>query len=107
MRTVRPLAYGKRAIAVGARFEMNDLGKLNPDISDKGYRANISYIDQNADGTLGWAIGYARMQSTTAEERFKAWGYPELTDGTTTPFCLGASTTCIKRPRREYESKNR
>src|SRR3546814_3992462 len=30
---------------------MNDLGKLNPDISDKGYRANISYIDQNADGT--------------------------------------------------------
>ncbi len=85
MRTVRPLAYGKRAIAVGARFEMNDLGKLNPDISDKGYRANISYIDQNADGTLGWAIGYARMQSPTAEERFNAWGYPELTDGTTPP----------------------
>ncbi len=76
MKTVRPLAYGKRAIAAGARFEINDLGKLNPDISDKGYRANISYIDQNADGTLGWAFGYARMQSPTAEERFNAWGYP-------------------------------
>lgn len=76
MKTVRPLAYGKRAIAVGARFEINDLGKLNPDISNKGYRANISYIDQNADGTLGWALGYARMVSPTAEERFNAWGYP-------------------------------
>lgn len=76
MKTVRPLAYGKRALAVGARFEMNDLGKLNPDISDKGYRANISYIDQNADGTIGWAFGYARMQSPTQEERFNAWGYP-------------------------------
>ncbi len=76
MKTVRPLAFGKRAIAVGARFEINDLGKLNPDISNKGYRANISYIDQNADGTIGWALGYARMQSPTAEERFNAWGYP-------------------------------
>lgn len=81
MKTVRPLAYGKRAIAVGARFEINDLGKLNPDISNKGYRANISYIDQNADGTIGWAFGYARMQSPTAEERFNAWGYPDYSDG--------------------------
>lgn len=77
MKSVRPLAFGKRAIAVGARFEINDLGKLNPDISNKGYRANISYIDQNADGTIGWAFGYARMQSPTAEERFNAWGYPD------------------------------
>ncbi len=96
MRTVRPLAYGKRAIAVGARFEVNDLGKLNPDISNKGYRANISYIDQNADGTLGWAIGHARMQSPTAEERFNAWGYPEVTDGTNTAFLIGGAKPYVK-----------
>src|SRR5690606_6715345 len=96
MRTVRPLAYGKRAIAVGARFEINDLGELNPDISDKGYRANISYIDQNADGTLGWAIGYARMQSPTAEERFNAWGYPEVSDGTNTAFLIGGAKPYVK-----------
>lgn len=82
MKSVRPLAHGKRTIALGARFEMNDLGKLNPDISDKGYRANISYIDQNADGTIGWAFGYARMQSPTQEERFQAWGYPDGPAGT-------------------------
>lgn len=96
MRTVRPLAYGKRTIAAGARFEINDLGKLNPDISNKGYRANISYIDQNADGTLGWAIGYARMQSPTAEERFNAWGYPEATDGTNTAFIIGGAKPYVK-----------
>ena len=96
MRTVRPLAYGKRTIAAGARFEVNDLGKLNPDISNKGYRANISYIDQNADGTLGWAIGYARMQSPTAEERFNAWGYPEATNGTDTAFIIGGAKPYVK-----------
>ncbi|WP_369027046.1 TonB-dependent receptor [Qipengyuania sp. RANM35] len=78
MQTVRPLSYAKRQLVIGVRGELNDLGKLNPDISDKGYRANFSYVDQNADGTLGWAIGYARMQSPTQEERWNAWGYPNL-----------------------------
>ena len=78
MKTIRPLAYGLRQISVGVRGELNDLGSLNPDISDKGYRANISYVDQNEDGTLGWAFGYARMQSPTQEERWNAWGYPNI-----------------------------
>src|SRR3546814_17483216 len=96
MRTVRPLAYGRRAIAAGARFEINDLGELNPAISNQGYRANISYIDQNADGTPGRAIGYARMPSRTAEERFNAWGYPELTDGTNTDFLNGGAKPYVQ-----------
>lgn len=78
MRTVRPLQYGRTQLVVGVRGEMNDLGKLNPDISDKGYRANISYVGQNEAGTLGWAFGYARMQSPTQEERWNAWGYPNV-----------------------------
>jgi iron complex outermembrane receptor protein len=82
MKTVRPIAYGKRQIVVGARAELNDLGRLNPDISNKGYRANVFYVDQNEDGTLGWAIGYARMQSPTQEERWNAWGYPDLNSTT-------------------------
>ncbi|MBX9897855.1 MAG: TonB-dependent receptor [Qipengyuania sp.] len=78
MRTVRPLSYSGTRLVVGIRGELNDLGKLNPDISNKGYRANISYVGQNADGTLGWALGYARMQSPTQEERWNAWGYPNV-----------------------------
>jgi iron complex outermembrane receptor protein len=81
MQTVRPLAHGDRTVAIGIRGEINDLGELNPDISNKGYRANVSYIDQNADGTIGWAFGYARMVSPTAEERWQAWGYPGHSDG--------------------------
>jgi len=82
MKTIRPLAYGKRQIVLGARAEVNDLGKLNPDISNKGYRANFFYVDQNKDGTVGWAIGYARMQSPTQEKRWNAWGYPDLNSTT-------------------------
>ncbi len=36
MKTARPLSYKGRTIAVGVRGEVNDLGKLNPDISNKG-----------------------------------------------------------------------
>lgn len=82
MKTIRPLAYGKQQVVVGVRGELNDLGKLNPDISNKGYRANIFYVDQNADETVGWAFGYARMQSPTQEERWNAWGYPDLNSTT-------------------------
>lgn len=78
MQTVRPLAYGRNQFVVGIRGELNDLGELNPDISNKGYRANISYVGQNDAGTIGWALGYARMQSPTQEERWNAWGYPNL-----------------------------
>ena len=81
MKTIRPIAYGRRAFQIGLRGEINDLGELNPDIDNKGYRANFSYVDQNDDGTLGWALGFARMVSPTAEERWQAWGYPTHSDG--------------------------
>lgn len=94
MKTARPLSYNDRTIAVGLRGEVNDLGKLNPDISNKGYRANISYIDQNDDGTIGWAIGYARMVSPTAEERWQAWGYP--TTGANNDYVIGGAKPYVK-----------
>ena len=90
MKTVRPLAYGKQQVVVGVRGELNDLGRLNPDISNKGYRANFFYVDQNDDETVGWAIGYARMQSPTQEERWQAWGYPTVSDTNSTKVIGGA-----------------
>ena len=93
MHTVRPLAHGKRTFVVGLRGEVNDLGKINPDISNKGYRANASYIDQNAAGTIGWAIGLAKMSSPTAEERYQAWGYPTTGAG---EFVLGGLKPYVK-----------
>jgi len=81
LRTVRPLAYGRQALAVNYRHEWNDIGALNSGTTDKGDRYTISYIDQFLDGTLGVALGYAHMSSPYQSERFNSWGYPNYTDG--------------------------
>lgn len=81
LRTVRPLAYGRQAIAMNYRHEWNELGALNSGTTDNGDRYTISYIDQFLDGTLGVALGYAHMSSPYQSERFNAWGYPNYADG--------------------------
>lgn len=62
LRTIRPLDFNDTTINVSARYVLNDSGSLNPDFADDGYRFFASYIDQNADGTVGWSIG-ATVQS--------------------------------------------
>ncbi len=75
LRTVRPLEFGKQALAVNIRGEVNDLGKLNDDVRNYGGRASISYIDQFANGTLGIALGYARLDQPSGNQHFKAYNY--------------------------------
>ncbi len=72
MQTVRPLDFSKRTIAVNARKEKNSLGlESNGD----GKRYSLSYIDQFADRTIGVALGFARLDSTSgARTRFESWG---------------------------------
>jgi iron complex outermembrane receptor protein len=81
MRTVRPLTYGKRALAIGARYEWNDIGALNAGTKAHGNRLSISYIDQFMDGKLGLALGYAHMESPYQAERWNSWGYPTDASG--------------------------
>jgi iron complex outermembrane receptor protein len=57
LRTIRPLDSTRRQITVSATYTLNDNGSLNPDFADDGYRFFGSYIDQNADGTIGWSLG--------------------------------------------------
>ena len=71
LRTVRPLAFGERAVALNARGDMNRLG----DSDEWGSRFSASYIDQFADNTVGVAIGYARMDNPTQGRQFESWGY--------------------------------
>ncbi|MDE2437001.1 MAG: TonB-dependent receptor, partial [Sphingomonadales bacterium] len=75
LRTIRPLAYGKRAIAMNVRGQMDEGGGRNHDFSKWGGRGSISYIDQNADGTLGWAIGYAYLDAASHTNHTKNWFY--------------------------------
>ena len=62
LRTVRPLDFDGRQISVSGTYVYNDSGSRNPDFPDDGYRFFGSYIDQNADGTVGWSLG-ATIQS--------------------------------------------
>lgn len=75
LRTVRPLAFGKRAIALNIRGEKTEGSKLNDDVRNWGGRASVSYIDQFANDTLGIAIGYAHLDSPSQNKHFKAYGY--------------------------------
>lgn len=75
MRTVRPLAYGKRAIAMNIRGELTSGKRLNSDVRNWGGRASVSYIDQNKDGTLGWAFGYAHLDAPSQNRHYKAYNY--------------------------------
>ncbi|WP_416173323.1 TonB-dependent receptor [Brevundimonas sp.] len=78
LRTIRPLEYGRQAIALNARYEWNDYGALNSGTEDTGQRFSISYIDQFMDDTLGVVLGYAHMSTPYQAERFNAWGYPDF-----------------------------
>ncbi|PZO03432.1 MAG: TonB-dependent receptor [Alphaproteobacteria bacterium] len=79
LQTVRPLAYGRSALALNYRYEQNDIGALNSGTTDTGNRYTISFIDQFADDTIGVAFGYAHIESPYQSERFNSWGYPNAT----------------------------
>ncbi|MCL2912307.1 TonB-dependent receptor [Shewanella corallii] len=88
LQTIRPLAFGEQALVVNGRYEMNDMDQLNPDVSNKGYRSSISYIDQFLDDTLGVAIGFSSMSSPSQNERSHVWGYPEAKDLEGSPLVI-------------------
>lgn len=92
LQTIRPLKFGRRAFAVGARYEVNDVGALNAGSKDNGYRISASYIDQFMDGALGIAIGYARMESPYQANKYEAWGYPTVGGN---PFNVNPNTFVI------------
>ncbi|MDO6640829.1 TonB-dependent receptor [Shewanella sp. 5_MG-2023] len=96
MQTISPLTHGEQTFAIGLRGEMNDLGALNSGSDDTGYRGSISYIDQFADDTIGIALGYARMMSPNQEERWQAWGYPNLDYDESKPFVLGGAKPFVR-----------
>jgi iron complex outermembrane recepter protein len=83
MRTVRPLDFAKRQVAVSARKQRSGVG-LDGD-EGNGTRLNLSYIDQFADRKVGVAIGFARFDEKTPQTtRFEAWGVADSVQFTET-----------------------
>jgi iron complex outermembrane receptor protein len=101
MQTIRPLALDDRLIAVNAFYQKVDLGKLNPDSNDTGYRYTLNYADQFADDTLGIAIGYSYTDQAGQGEQFEAWGYPTTGDG---EFVIGGMKPFIRSSQFERAS---
>ena len=76
LRTVRPIAYGKRAIALGYRREQNSEDAVIGGMTNTGDRYTFTYINQFADKTIGVALGYAHTSSPYQSFRKEAYGYP-------------------------------
>lgn len=71
IRTVRPLSFDKRVVAVNARASQNQ----EADIDSNGERYSISYIDQFKDRTVGLALGYAYMSNPQQGRQEHSWGF--------------------------------
>lgn len=62
----RPLDTRGREFAINVRGEKNSLGTQVPGVaSPNGGRISLSYVNQFADNTIGVALGFAHLQSTT------------------------------------------
>ena len=75
LRTIRPLAYGRRALSINGRYIENEMEALNADGDNKGQRANFFYVDQFADGTVGFAVGISHLSNPSQGEQHRIWGY--------------------------------
>ena len=68
MRTVRPLDYDHRVIALSGRLSRNSLGSAANADAD-GNRFNVSYIGQSADRKVGYSIGYSHSDTPIQENQ--------------------------------------
>ncbi len=89
LRTIRPLEYGKRAIALNLRGQMDEGGGRNDDFSKYGWRGSASYIDQNKSGTLGWMMSYAHLDAPSHTNETKNWFYTDAANYGDQPDLFG------------------
>ncbi len=68
MRTVRPLDYDQAVTAVSGRWQTNSLGSA-ANADGNGNRFNASFIGQNANGDVGFSIGYSHSDTPIQEEQ--------------------------------------
>jgi len=81
LRTIRPLAFGKRVLAVGARGNYVDIGTLNPEGERLGYRLNGYFVDQFKNDEIGIVLSASYADEPYPVQEFNAWGYADTPDG--------------------------
>ncbi len=76
----RPLETRGREIAFNVRGETNSLGTQVPGVtSPNGNRLSLSYVNQFADNTIGVALGFAHLKSTTQSRSTELDQYGDFT----------------------------
>jgi iron complex outermembrane receptor protein len=79
--TVRPLAYGSRARALGYQRDEDGQKANLPSYPRGGNRVNGMYIDQFLDHTLGVAFGAAYNKTPYQAQTREPWGYASNSPG--------------------------
>lgn len=77
IKTIRPLEIKDRIISVGARGTYADMGKVNAESKDKGFRVTGTYANKFADDTIGLALAAAYTDDPYQSQEFEAWGYAD------------------------------
>ncbi len=93
LKTIRPLDYKDRVIAVSARTEYVTNGKLNSDSKELGYRFSGTYVDKFANDTLGLSVGVSHLNQPTQIKFARYWGdgnYPG-NGSATEPYVVGGA----------------
>lgn len=75
LQTVQPLSFSRRAVALNARFELNSVDDLGSDSENTGNRYSLTYIDQFADKKVGFAFGYAHLESPIVSQETGTYGW--------------------------------
>ena len=89
LKTVRPLDFGKRTMAVNHRATKTGIGIDGAD-EGKGDRTALSYVDQFADRKIGIALGFTKFKDDGAGQlKFDSWG------GWTPDVALGSGTVKV------------
>ena len=83
IQTVHPLAFSDQRIVVGYKREMNEQDANIPGLPDAGDRANLTYIDQFKDNTVGLALGIAYNKTPYQQQTREPWGYADAGGGNT------------------------
>ncbi len=79
--TVRPIAYGRRAVAFGYQRDQDSQQVNVPGYERGGNRVNLMYIDQFRDNTLGVAFGAAYNKTPYQAQTEEPWGYATTNNG--------------------------
>ena len=99
LRTIRPIQYGKYAVALNFRAEQNSNDDMGAGSDDQGYRASFSLVDQFMDGKFGIAFGYAHLDTPMATRGFGTYEPWNPSGGGGASDCPGGTAGgCFNNP---------